>query len=685
MTATPPGSEAPRRSKVVAVVQARVGSTRLPRKVLSPILGVPVLELLVNRLGQAATVDEVVLAIPEGRPDEVLAGLADRLGVACARGSETDVLARYVAAADATGADVVVRITADCPLVDPGLVDRVVATLLDEGVDYARTGLAFPDGFDVEAFTGDALHRADERARPGPQREHVTPVLQTDPAFSRATVEPTHDRSRFRVTLDEPEDLVVITRVFEHFGDAKFTYDDVAALMDTRPELFDANLTHARNEGADMTTGEKLWRRARRVIPGGNMLLSKRPEMFLAEGWPSYFSKAEGCRVWDLDDHSYTDVGLMGVGTNILGYGDPVVNAAVVDVVGKGTMSTLNCPEEVLLAERLVGMHPWADMARLARSGGEACAIAVRIARAASGRSAVAFCGYHGWNDWYLAANLSEDSALDGHLLPGLEPKGVPRHLAGSARPFAYNDLDGLRAILEAGDVGVIFMEVTRSSGPEPGFLEGVRELADRHGAVLVFDECTSGFRKAFGGMHMVYGVDPDLAVFGKTLGNGFAITAVIGRREVMDVAQDTFISSTFWTERVGPTAALAALDRMEETDACGRIDAIGTRTMAVWEQIGADAGLTVTTGGIPALASFAVGGFEPTLVKTFVTQEMLRSDHLAGTALYACLAHDDSVLDRYTTELAAVFRDLATCASDTELAARLDHGPAQTGFQRLA
>jgi glutamate-1-semialdehyde 2,1-aminomutase len=672
-------------ARVVAVVQARIGSTRLPGKVLSPILGRAALEILLERLGRARRVDQIVLAVPTGEPDDVLAALAADLDLACVRGSESDVLGRFVAAAGGAGADVVVRITADCPLVDPGLVDRVVSAVVDGDVDYARTGLAFPDGFDVEAFTAHALARVDTLAQPGPEREHVTPLLQKRREFRRATVEPDDDLSVFRVTLDEPEDLAVIGAVFDHFGDTGFGYDDVVALIRERPELFDPNRVHSRNEGAEMTTGEKLWRRARRVIPGGNMLLSKRPEMFLPQGWPSYFSRAKGCRVWDLDDHEYADVGYMGIGTNILGYGDPVVDAAVVETVSKGTMSTLNCPEEVLLAERLVGLHPWADMARLARSGGEACAIAVRIARAASGRSAVAFCGYHGWNDWYLAANLSEDSALDGHLLPGLEPRGVPRHLAGSARPFAYNDLESLRTILEADDVGVIFMEVTRSSGPAPGFLQGVRALADEHDAVLVFDECTSGFRKTFGGIHLHYGVDPDLAVFGKTLGNGFAITAVIGRREVMDTAQDTFISSTFWTERVGPTAALAALDRMEETDACARIDAIGTAMISTWEQLGAAAGLTVTAGGVPALASFSVAGFESNLVKTFVTEQMLARDHLATTALYASIAHDDAVLDRYAEELSAVFRDLATCDSDTELTARLAHGPAQTGFQRLA
>jgi glutamate-1-semialdehyde 2,1-aminomutase len=304
-------------------------------------------------------------------------------------------------------------------------------------------------------------------------------------------------------------------------------------------------------------TGQKLWRKAKSVIPGGNMLLSKRAEMFLPEKWPAYFSKAKGCKVWDLDGNEYIDMSIMGIGTNILGYGHPEVDEAVIKTVQAGNMSTLNCPEEVYLAEKLIDMHPWADMVRFARSGGEANAIAIRIARAASGKDKVAICGYHGWHDWYLSANLGDDKNLDGHLLPGLDPAGVPRNLKGTVFPFCYNNFEELENLVNTQDIGVIKMEVSRNTGPENNFLHKVRKLATDKGIVLVFDECTSGFRQTFGGLHKLYGVEPDMAMFGKALGNGYAITATIGRREIMEAAQSTFISSTFWTERIGPTAAL--------------------------------------------------------------------------------------------------------------------------------
>jgi glutamate-1-semialdehyde 2,1-aminomutase len=414
------------------------------------------------------------------------------------------------------------------------------------------------------------------------------------------------------------------------------------------------------------------------------MLLSKRAEMFLPDSWPAYFDRTEGCQVWDLDGTRYLDLGFMGIGTNILGYSHPAVDEAVRRTIDRGNLSTLNAPEEVALAERLIEMHPWADMARFARSGGEICAVAVRIGRAASGKGHVAFCGYHGWHDWYLAANLGEDDSLDGHLLPGLDPAGVPRELQGTSHPFTYNDLDALRSLLDRDpEIGVIYMEVQRSAPPAPGFLEGVRELATQHNAVLIFDECTSGFRRSFGGLHLHYGVDPDIATFGKTLGNGYAINAAIGRVEVMQAAQSTFISSTFWTERIGPTAALATLDVMAREDAPGRVHAIGSHVQARWKADAESVGLDISTGGLPALANFTIAGRDPLLIRTYITARMLQLGYLAGPNLYASIAHTPKILEAYHAALAPVFAQIAT-ASDDELRAALPGGLAHGGFPRL-
>ena len=384
-------------------------------------------------------------------------------------------------------------------------------------------------------------------------------------------------------------------------------------------------------------SGQQLYQRARVRIPGGAQLLGKRPEQYLPGGWPAYYRRAQGCTVWDLDDRPYADFTSNGIGTCLLGYADPVVNAAVTDCIARGSMCTLNCPAEVDLAERLCAIHPWAEKVRYARTGGEAMAISVRIARAFTRRGVVAFCGYHGWSDWYLAANLGESDALNGHLLPGLDPGGVPRALRGSSLPFRYNQIAELEQIVAAhrSDLAAIVMEPRRYDAPQDGFLEKVRALADETGAVLIFDEITAGWRSNFGGMHLTLGVAPDIAVFAKALSNGFPMSAIIGRGAVMNAAQETFISSTYWTEAIGPTAAVATLARLQELDVAHHVGEIGTLVRAGWTAAAARHGLPAKVIGIPALCilSFDAGDISRALMTLF-TQEMLARGFLAAGAI---------------------------------------------------
>jgi len=433
-----------------------------------------------------------------------------------------------------------------------------------------------------------------------------------------------------------------------------------------------------------MSTGQKLWKRAKEIIPGGNMLLSKRAEMFLPEQWPAYFSKAKGCKVWDLDGREYIDMSIMGIGTNTLGYGHPEVDEAVRKTINSGNMSTLNCPEEVYLAEKLVELHPWADMVRFARTGGEANSIAVRIARAASGKEKVAFCGYHGWHDWYLAANLGDDKNLAGHLLPGLEPKGVPESLKDTVYPFKYNNYEELESLVNNHDIGVIKMEVSRNHGPDIGYLEKVRALATDRNIVLVFDECTSGFRQSFGGLHLTYGVEPDIAILGKALGNGYAITAIIGRREVMEAAQTSFISSTFWTERIGPTAALKTLEIMERDRSWEIITEIGGQVAKRWKLLADDFDLKLTTNGLAAISSFGFESRNALEYKTLITQEMLKKGYLASNVLFASTQHSEDIVNGYFDALNPIFKIIQQCESGMDVNSLLDGPVCHAGFKRL-
>lgn len=375
---------------------------------------------------------------------------------------------------------------------------------------------------------------------------------------------------------------------------------------------------------------------------------------------------------------------IMGIGTNTLGYGHPEVDEAVAKTVRDGNMSTLNCPEEVYLAEKLVALHPWAEMARFARSGAEANAIAIRIARAAVGREKVAICGYHGWHDWYLSVNLGDDQGLDGHLLPGLEPNGVPRNLKGTVFPFNYNRIDELKDLVAKQNIGVIKMEVSRNQGPENGFLEQVRDLADASGAVLIFDECTSGFRETFGGLHKKYGVEPDMAMFGKALGNRYAITAVLGRRKFMEAAQTTFISSTFWTERIEPTAALKTLEVMERERSWEKITATGQKIRARWDALAQQHQLKLSHWGLPALCGFTIQSPNALQYKTLITQEMLKRGYLAGNSVYVCTEHTDDILNEYFEKLNEVFSFIADCENGRNPSTLLQGPVCHAGFKRL-
>ena len=430
--------------------------------------------------------------------------------------------------------------------------------------------------------------------------------------------------------------------------------------------------------------GQKLYNFAKKIIPGGTMLLSKRPEMFLPDLWPAYFSKSKGCKVWDLDGNEYLDFSIMGIGTNTLGYGNEEVDNAVKEVISKGNMSTLNCPEEVYLAERLLEINPWADSIKFSRAGGEANAIAIRIARASSGKDNIAICGYHGWHDWYLSVNHNSINGLDNHLLPGLEPLGVPKVLKNTVHPFNYNDFEELKDLCNIHNIGVIKMEVIRNSEPENNFLHKVRDLATKKGIVLIFDECTSGFRETFGGIHKKYSVEPDLAMFGKTIGNGYALTAVVGKRSVMSSAESTFVSSTFWTERIGPSAALKTLEVMERIKSWEIISQIGRTVRKGWLEISKSNNIGITIEGIPSLSTYRFNE-NNLILQTYVTQEMLKKGFLASDKFYACISHDNYSISLYLNALNEVFNSIDKNNKNGIEILTLLNGPIRhSGFKRL-
>ncbi|HRJ47055.1 MAG TPA: aminotransferase class III-fold pyridoxal phosphate-dependent enzyme, partial [Opitutaceae bacterium] len=434
--------------------------------------------------------------------------------------------------------------------------------------------------------------------------------------------------------------------------------------------------------------GAARWARARTVISGGTGLLSKRAEQFDPRAWPAYFSRCEGCYVWDLAGRRYLDFA-GGVGAIALGYNDPGVTAAVRRRLSLGTYCTLVNPDEVALAERLLALHPWAGKVRYARGGGEALTIAVRVARAATGRSPVLFCGYHGWHDWYLAANLGTTDALDGHLLPGLEPRGVPRELRGTAAPFRYNDLASFDAALASlkEPPAAIVMEPMRSQLPRDHFVDQIAARCRAAGAVFVLDEVTSGLRCGLPGAHTRLGVIPDLVVYAKAMSNGFPFGAVVGRDEIMRAADASFISSSYWTDAVGPAAALAVLDQAERLDLATVIWAKGEAFQATWRVLAArHPAARVVIGGIPAVPTLQFDcGPLAGAAKTYYVRGMAARGFLAATYHYLMHAHGEAEIASFFAAADTVLADLAIAAASGELAREAGGTAAQSGFARLA
>ncbi|MBN8789207.1 MAG: aminotransferase class III-fold pyridoxal phosphate-dependent enzyme [Terrimonas sp.] len=385
-----------------------------------------------------------------------------------------------------------------------------------------------------------------------------------------------------------------------------------------------------------------IWQSAKQVIPGGTGLLSKRAEQFNAE-WPTFFSRSAGCEVWDMNGRKYMDCA-GGIGAVLLGYADEEVTASVTRRMMLGTYSSLVNPQEIELAEKLLQLHSWAGKVRFARTGGEAMTVAVRIARAAAGKSGIAFCGYHGWHDWYLAANIGETNALDGHLLPGLQPKGVPRELAGTAVPFRYNDWQSFEdAVSKLGNnCGVVVMEPMRSQFPENDFLQKIRNYCAQKNIVMVVDEITSGLRYGYPGALAHYDVVPDIVVYAKAMGNGIPFAAIVGKDDVMQAADDSFISSSYWTDGIGTAAALAVLDKMEKENVFGSVWAKGVELQNKLKEIAGRYTLCkLIVGGMPSSPTFTFASSHAATAKQLFITKMQESGVLVSGIFYLMHKHE--------------------------------------------
>lgn len=664
---------AERKGKVVAVIQARMGSSRLPGKSMADIEGHPMLWHVVRRAQRATLLNEVVVATSELPGDDAIADFCSREGIQCFRGSENDVLDRYYQAARARSADVVVRITGDCPLIDPGVIDKVVESFLTADYDYVSNTLVrtYPDGLDTEVFSFQALEEAWKQATRPSDREHVTPYLHSQ-KFRTGGVENDETRShkKLRWTVDEVADLEFVREVYAGLRRKQktdFGMREILAYLDENTELQSFNASITSNEGyyrsllkdasADpvpnrlRAQSENWFHRAQRVIPGCAQTFSKGYNQHVQGVAPIFLERGEGCRVWDVDGNQYIDY-IQGLLPNILGYDHGEVNAAVVLQLSQGHSFSLPHPLEVKLAERLVRLIPCAEMVRFGKNGSDATSGAVRAARAFTKRDRVACCGYHGWQDWFIGTTTRN--------------AGVPIAVRELTHPFPYNNLAALENLLASrpNEFAAVIMEPFNFVEPAPGYLSGVKELAARHGAVLIFDEICSGFHFGLGGAQKRYGVTPDMACFGKAMGNGFPISCVVGSAKIMKIFEEIFFSFTFAGELASMAAAMKVLDILESTDALTRMEANGRTLQDGVNMLAKHAGLSeqVTCVGHPSwslMKFFDATGRDSFLVRSLFAQECAKRGVLLLSTHNMTAAHDGVAVDQTLKVYAEVFKTI--------------------------
>lgn len=657
----------------LALIQARMGSSRFPGKVLEELSGRPMLWQVVNRVRRARNVDRVVVATTDQPDDDPIARLCANEGIGCFRGSEPDVLDRFYQAARANGADAVVRITADCPLIDPAVIDKVVARFDRGDCDYVCNTIryTYPDGLDTEVFSFAALEKAWREANKPSEREHVTPYLRTD-EFSTANVESEAPVSpvRYRWTVDYPEDLAFVQKVYEAFSkNGEFGFQEVFDLLKERPELATIQAGIIMNEGyykslyqqaaavaaprRPLAESQTWLERARKVIPSCAQTFSKGYTQYVQGVAPVFLKRGKGCRVWDVDGNEYIDY-VQGLLPNILGYAHPEVNGAVAAQLAEGHSFSLPHPLEVQLAERLTRLIPCAEMVRFGKNGSDATAGAVRAARAFTGRDRIACCGYHGWQDWYIGSTTRN--------------AGVPQAVRNLTHPFPYNDLAVLEKLFEEhrGEFAAVIMEPVNFVEPSPGFLQGVKNLAHNNAALLIFDEICTGFHFGLGGAQKLFGVVPDLACFGKAMGNGFPISCVLGRSNVMRTFDEIFYSFTFAGEVASMAAAMKVLDILEQTDALARMESNGRTLQDGANAMAKEAGLGQRFRVIArpqwSLLKFSdENGADSPLLKNLFQQEAVKRGVLLLATHNLTAAHDSSSIHQTLEVYAEVLKTLAS------------------------
>jgi glutamate-1-semialdehyde 2,1-aminomutase len=415
-------------------------------------------------------------------------------------------------------------------------------------------------------------------------------------------------------------------------------------------------------------------KRAEQTIPLGSQTFSKSRTQYPVGVSPLYVTKAKGARIWDLDGNSYIDL-VSSLASITLGYGDAAVSRAVKKQIRSGVSLSLPTKLESEVAELIVEMVPSAEMVRFGKNGTDATSAAIRLARAFTGHDHILVCGYHGWQDWYIGSTTRD--------------KGVPVSVSQLTHKFEYNNIESLKGLLNSlnNRVAAVIMEPMNGAYPKPGFLEEVQIATNEAGALLIFDETITGFRYAKGGAQELFGVIPDISTFGKGLANGFPLSAVVGRREIMMEMEEIFFSGTFGGELLSLTAAKVVLERHLTEDVCGKLSSAGQNLSEQTEQAIIDSKLEseIKISGHP---SWRFINWNPTdeysveEIKTYFMQEVFKRGILVLSTHNITLAHTPKIITKIVEAYRDVFIDLARVIKSQSLRQELQVEPLKPLFK---
>jgi len=642
--------------KSAVIVQARNSSTRYPKKMLHNFLGKPAIEWVIERCKNADT-DYKILATSTDKDDDILDEIAKKNGWYVVRGSVDNVLSRYITAVKDYNLDVVVRITGDCPLIDYRLINYALKKYYELDADYLSLKNII-DGFDIEVLSGKALLEAEKKATLPSEKEHVTPFISKSKHYKNIFLPYTNENlSNIHLSLDYREDAEVIDEILKRFGNNDFSYEDVVNLVKAEPQIIEkikhiipgeGNQKSLRNDkdfinnlkGTPLKLRKNLalFKKVQALIPNCSQTFSKSYLQFSVGASPLFVKEGKGCYLTDVDGNKYIDH-TMGLGACILGYAFEPVLKDVKKQMKKGSVYSLPHYLEYELAELLTKIIPCAEMARFGKNGSDVTSSAVRLARAYTGRDYVACCGYHGWQDWYIATTTRS--------------KGIPEEIKKLTLPFQYNHIESLEKLFSEykDKIACVIMEPVSLEPPSNDFLNKVEELTHKNGSLLIFDEVVTGFRFSVGGAQQFFGVIPDLACFGKAMGNGMPVACIVGRKDVMKQFEDIFFSFTFGGETLSIVSALSTIRYLTENNVIDYVWEQGSKLKnkieSLIEEKEMDTIVSISGYPVRTVMNFKGEEKETLKMKTLFQQECVKRGILFTAGHNISLPHDDGIKDQ--------------------------------------